>query len=133
MGLSVGLIVATLVFIVILWKCVITKLGKWARRRLRAFGKTMFVFVQIIVTLPAIIQMPIPVIFVDLMKILKIPALDMILDNLGLACVVSPGPRRGFTIKHMNRLRQMRGESQEIEYGHKVLLRYASPDAAFPY
>ena len=48
-GLSVGLIVAALVFIVILWKCVIARLGKWARRRVRAFGKTMFVFVQIVV------------------------------------------------------------------------------------
>ena len=87
-GLSVGLIAAALVLIVVLWKCVITRLGKWARRRLRAFGKTMFVFVQVIATLPGIIQMPIPVIFVELMKILKVPALDLLLENLGLACVV---------------------------------------------
>ena len=87
-GLSVGLIVAGLIFIVIVWKCVIARLGKWARRRLRAFGKTMFVFVQIVVTLPGIIQMPILPVFVELMKILKIPALDLLLENLGLACVV---------------------------------------------
>ena len=59
-GLSLGLIVAALVFVVILWKCLVTRLGKWARRRVRAFGKTMFVFVQIVVTLPAIIRFPIP-------------------------------------------------------------------------
>ena len=87
-GLSVGLIVAALVFVVIVWKCVFTRLGKWARRRVRAFGKTMFVFVQIVVTLPGIIQLPMLPIFFDLLKILKIPALDLLLENLGLACVV---------------------------------------------
>ena len=98
MGLSVGLIAAALVFIVVLWKCVITRLGKWARRRLRAFGKTMFVFVQIIATLPGIIQMPIPIIFDELMKILKVPALDLLLENLGLACMVEPRDPRALLI-----------------------------------
>ena len=48
----------------------------------------MFVFVQIVVTLPIIIQLPMLPIFFDLLKILKIPALDLLLENLGLACVV---------------------------------------------
>ena len=48
----------------------------------------MFVFVQIVVTLPGIIQLPMLPIFFDLLKILKIPALDLLLENLGLACVV---------------------------------------------
>ena len=48
----------------------------------------MVVFVQSVVTLPAITQMPIPIVFVEVMRILKIPALDLVLDNLGLACVV---------------------------------------------
>ena len=87
-GLSVGLIVAALAFVLIVYKCVIARLGKWARRRVRSFGKTMVVFVQSVVTLPAITQMPIPIVFVEVMRILKIPALDLVLDNLGLACVV---------------------------------------------
>ena len=87
-GLSVGLIVGALAFALIVYKCVIARLEKWARRRLRAFGKTTVVFVQSVVTLPAITQMPIPIVFVEVMKVLKIPALDLVLDNLGLACMV---------------------------------------------
>ena len=59
-GMSIGLIVGALLLIFLLYKCVVKRLGKWARQRMRAFGKIVFVFIQIIATLPTILQMPLP-------------------------------------------------------------------------
>ena len=87
-GMSVGLLLGAPLLIFLLYKCVVKRLGKWARRRMRAFGKITFVFVQIMATLPQVLQMPLPPIFAELMEVLKIPALDLVFDNLGLGCVV---------------------------------------------
>ena len=69
-------------------KCVYNRMSKRSRRRFRATLKIIFVFLQVLVALPRILDMPLPPIFKDILLWAKLPALSFVLDNLGVSCFI---------------------------------------------
>ena len=87
-GVSIGALCALLILIWAFKKCVYKRMSKRSRRRLRATLKIIFVFLQVLVALPRILDMPLPPLFKDMLLYLKLPALNFVIDNLGVSCFV---------------------------------------------
>ena len=87
-GVSIGAVCALLLMMWAFKRCVYKRMSKRSRRRFRATLKIVFVFLQVLVALPSILDMQLPPIFKDILLWAKLPALSFVLDNLGVSCFI---------------------------------------------
>ena len=84
-GVSGGILTVTCVSLYALFLCY-KRLDKTTRTRLKAIGKITFVFVQILVALPLVLNITFPSPFPELLNVLNLPALNWAIDNMGVSC-----------------------------------------------
>ena len=81
MGVSIAVIVVLVLLLLLLHRFVWRKMNKRGRRRTRATLKIVFVFAQVLVALPPILDMPLPPVFQDILLYMKIPAFNFVIDK----------------------------------------------------